>query len=106
MKTPILYLTAIICLSFASCQKCTDCKCTESIVFDFSDSISQSDQTILENAYSTNFEDKSEEVCASRGEFDDEVAAWEEQSTEFNESNIWGGEEWSVAISYDCTCEE
>lgn len=105
MKTQYFIVLAIAAIGFASCQKCTDCECTESSFFDFPATMSQDDQDFLEAAYISNFEEKSEEVCASRGDFDDEVAAWEAQSSEFSESNSYNGEEWSISVTYDCTCE-
>ncbi len=106
MKTQYIIALTITAIGFSSCQKCTDCKCTESSFFDFPSTMTQQDQDFLEAAYITNFDEKSEEVCARRGDFDAEVVEWEAQSNEFSESNSYSGEAWSVSVTYDCTCEE
>ena len=74
MKRIYFVFASILILGFSSCQKCTDCECTESSTFDFPSSMSQEDQDVLEAAYVSNFNEKSEEVCAKRGDFDGEVS--------------------------------
>ena len=106
MKTPFIIALAATAIGFASCQKCTDCECTESSFFDFPATMEQADQDFLESAYITNFDTKSEELCASRGDYDAEVKAWEAQSNEFSETNTYLGEDWSISVTYDCTCED
>ncbi len=100
----IIALAAAI--GFASCQKCTNCECSESSFFDFPATMDQADKDFLESAYIVNFDEKSEELCASRGDFDSEVYGWEAQSSEFSETNSYNGDTWSISVTYDCSCAD
>jgi hypothetical protein len=106
MKRIYFLFASVLIIGLSSCEKCTDCKCTKSSFFDFPSTMPQEDQDLLEAAYVSNFNEQSEEVCAKRGDFDGEVSDWEAQSSSFSETNTYKGEEWSISITYDCTCEE
>ena len=104
---PLLILTfAFVALVLVSCEKCTDCSCTGNNTFEFADSMPEADRDILINSYTQDYQDKSNEVCAKRSDFDSEVADYEAQSKDFTENSTYNGNAWSLDASYDCVCEE
>lgn len=110
MKTHILLVAAISAIGFSSCEKCADCSCIGGTDFTFSPSISEADQANIETIYQTEFDknypDESVEVCDKRGDFDATVAAYEAQSTTYEENQKKNGFPWSLVATYDCACQE
>ncbi|GAB4379423.1 MAG: hypothetical protein Kow0075_09970 [Salibacteraceae bacterium] len=106
MKASIIVTVIGATALFASCNKCTDCRCVGSNDFTFSEGMPESDQEFIREQYERNFTDKSEEVCARRGsEFESAVKTWEDQSQSFKEEETYKGNPWSLEANYTCTCD-
>ena len=112
MRTFLLSAAALLVVGITSCEKCADCTCSGTWVYDFDNGISAENESIIRNIYDAEFQsdyaDKSEEICFRRGEFDQEVEAYrEEQRVNFSDqSTTQGGLPWSVSGVYECICVE
>jgi len=111
MKTHLIAVSLVVAaLGFTSCQKCTDCSCTGTTEFTFSDSISTADQESIQMIYQTDFDniypDESVEVCEKRGDFDATIVNYEAQSVTYEENQKKNGFPWSLIATYECVCVE
>lgn len=111
MKTIYLSFVACLLLALTSCEKCADCTCSGSWVYDFDPGISAENESIIRNTYNAEFEsdyvDKSEEVCSTRRNYDEDIEAYlAEENIDFSDQSTVQGLPWSVSGLYRCICVE
>lgn len=104
-------MLAVLGMTFTSCEKCTTCSCTNETTWEFENGFDATVEDAIVTAYEKEIdEDYGEiaptELCATRGDFDGEVAAFEGQSHIISEGDNVQGYDWSLDFSRSCTCEE
>jgi hypothetical protein len=105
MKTKLILFIAILGFGMASCEKCTDCTCVGSNVFEFDPGITADERANIEELYTQEFEDSAETFCDnSQDEVDAYEDEWETKSRSFDESQVLNGNAWSIDADYVCTC--
>lgn len=111
MKRIAFAIASLFLIALTSCEKCADCTCTGSWVYDFDPGISAENESIIRNTYNAEFEsdyvDKSEEVCSTGRNYDEDIQAYiDEESIDFSDESTVQGLPWSVSGLYRCTCIE
>ena len=113
MKKIFLGAAALLLVGLTSCEKCSECACTGFWSYEFDPEISAENETVIRNIYddefSTDYADRTEEVCAKgQKNLDEAVANYKEsEELDFSDaSTIQGGLPWSVSGVYECICTE
>ncbi|MEZ4722053.1 MAG: hypothetical protein R2813_09290 [Flavobacteriales bacterium] len=110
MKTPLTIVFSALVLIFSSaCEKCADCSCTGSYVFDFDDAIPTETQQTIEEAYISKFPaDDSEEICGKKKDLELDTAAYVLKSdSAFTRTYKYGQDiNYTVTFNYPCKCVE
>ncbi|NQV53725.1 MAG: hypothetical protein HQ500_11105 [Flavobacteriales bacterium] len=110
MKRLLLGLTVVLGISLVSCEKCRECACESTTEYYFEDGFDAGIESSIRDAYDKEFDEDypafSEELCESRGKFDDAKAEFESKSTVISDGDAVQGYDWSVDFSRSCSCED
>ncbi|MEQ9188129.1 MAG: hypothetical protein RLP15_10370 [Cryomorphaceae bacterium] len=110
MKRYFLAILAVTGLLLTSCEKCRECSCESTTVYEFEEGFDESVESSIRSGYDKEFAedypDSEEEICEKRGKFDDAKAAYESKSIVIFEDDNVQGYDWSVNFNRSCYCED